>query len=323
MGDHSSRNEMEFGMTADRLLNKTGDIWALVVCFHPDEELLLALVRQLSAQVSELWILNNGGIHSSLESQFMNYPNLHIHTFKSNVGIATALNFGFSLAAMRGAEFVVTFDQDSQPTGNHVEVLATTWKTLARQDTQKVGAIGPSFFDDRGSFFQYPFYRANGLRVKKIFPAAGGDVTPVDALITSGMLVPVFMWKEGLKFREDLFIEYVDTEWCFRASAAGFMHFGCFAVSMRHQLSDANASKFLGMIFLKYSPIRRYYYFRNTLLFVACAHVPFAYKPRLMIGLAVRLLAIPFVDDKPMASLAHALRGLFDGIFGKGGKLES
>jgi rhamnosyltransferase len=310
-------------MTSDRLLNKTGDIWALVVCFHPDEELLLALVRQLSAQVSELWILNNGGIHNSLESQLMNFPNLHIHTFESNVGIATALNFGFSLAAMRGAEFVVTFDQDSQPTGNHVEVLATTWKTLAQQGTQKVGAIGPSFFDDRDRFFQYPFYRADGLRVKKIFPAVGGDVTPVDVLITSGMLIPVRMWEEGLKFREDLFIEFVDAEWCLRAKAAGFVHFGCFAVSMRHQLSDENVSIFLGTKFLKYSPIRRYYYFRNSLLFVACAHVPFAFKFRIMIGLVVRLLAIPFVDDKPMASLVYALRGLLDGIYGKGGKLES
>jgi rhamnosyltransferase len=92
---------------------------------------------------------------------------------------------------------------------------------------------------------------------------------------------------------------------------------------MRHQLSDANATRFLGMIFLKYSPIRRYYYFRNSLLFVACGYVPFAYKPRLVLGLVVRLLAIPFVDDKPKASIAHALRGLFDGLFGKSGKLES
>jgi rhamnosyltransferase len=310
-------------MTSDRLLNKADDIWALVVCFHPDEQLLLALVSRLVKQVSELWILNNGGIHGGFETQLKNYPNLHIHTFDSNVGIAGALNYGFSLAAMQGAEFVVTFDQDSQPTGNHVEVLASTWKILAQQGKQKVGAIGPSFFDDRGSFFQYPFYRANDLRIQKIFPEDAGDVTPVDALITSGMLVPVKMWKEGLKFRDDLFIEYVDTEWCFRASAAGYRHFGCFAVSMRHQLSDANAAKFLGMIFLKYSPIRRYYYFRNSLLFVACGYVPFAYKPRLLMGLVVRLLAMPFVDDKPLASLAYALRGLFDGVFGKGGKLES
>lgn len=310
-------------MTSDNLSNKTGDIWALVVCFHPDEKLLLALVRQLSAQVSELWVLNNGGINNSLESQLMHFPNLHIHTFESNVGIATALNFGFSLAAMQDAEFVVTFDQDSQPTANHVEVLATTWETLAQQGTQKVGAIGPSFFDDRDGFFQYPFYRADGLRVKKIYPMAGADVTPVDILITSGMLIPVLMWQEGLKFREDFFIEFVDAEWCLRAKAAGFVHFGCFAVSMRHQLSDANVSEFLGTKFMKYSPARRHYYFRNSLLFVACPHVPFAFKLRIMIGLVVRLLAIPFIDDKPMASLAHALRGLFDGVFGKGGKLES
>ena len=310
-------------MASDLSFNKTVSVVALVVCFHPDEDLLLALVRQLAPQVSKLWIMNNGGISGNLEGLLLNYPNLRIHTFDSNVGIAAALNYGFSLAVMEGAKFVVTFDQDSQPTENHVEVLVAQWEGLAQRGTQKVGAIGPSFYDERGNYFQYLFYRADGWRIKKILPSEGNDITPVDALITSGMLIPVHMWQDGLKFRDDFFIEYVDTEWCFRASAAGYKHFGCFSVSMRHQLSDANVSSFFGMKFQKYTPIRRYYYFRNSLLFVACAYVPFAYKPRLMFGLAARLLAIHFIDDKPLSSLAHALKGLFDGLFRKGGKLES
>lgn len=310
-------------MTTGRLNKKTGDVWALIICFHPDEDILLTLVKQLSPQASGLLILNNGGISGGLESRLKSCPNLNMHTFDSNVGIATALNYGLSFAVMRDAEFVVTFDQDSQPAENHIDVLATTWKTLAHQGLYKVGAIGPSFFDDRGSFFQYPFYRAKGLLVKKIFPAANVDVVPVDVLITSGMLIPILMWKEGLKFRDDLFIEFIDAEWCLRAKAANFAHFGCFAVRMRHQLSDANVSIFFGLKFMKYSPIRRYYYFRNALLFVACVYVPYAYKFRILIGLPIRLLAIPFIDDKPKDSLAHALRGLSDGIIGKGGKLEN
>jgi rhamnosyltransferase len=245
-----------------------------------------------------------------------------MHTFESNVGIATALNYGFALAAQDEVEFVVTFDQDSQPAEDHVSVLSQTWKTLAQQGVPKVGAIGPSFFDDRGKVVQFPFFQTHGLKVRKIYHQAGCSETLVDVLITSGMLVPVSMWREGLKFRDELFIDLVDSEWCFRATAAGFSNFGCFSVRMRHQCSDAEATKVIGLRLLQYSPMRRYYYFRNSLYVSARSYVPLAHKFRIMMGLVVRLLTMPFIDDAPALSLAYALRGLRDGILGNSGKME-
>lgn len=299
------------------------NVFALVVCFHPDEHLLIKLVARLSKQVAELWILNNGGISPGLENQILNYPNLHMHTFKGNVGIATALNLGFSIAARHQAEFVVTFDQDSEPPDDHVEILTATWHALARQGGQKIGAIGPSFFDVRNGVVQYPFHRldVSGLKVNKIYRQAGQDIVPVDFLITSGMLVPVSMWAQGLKFRDELFVDYVDTEWCLRASAAGFTHFGCFLVSMRHQVSDASTFSFFGLRVFKYNPIRRYYYYRNSVFFIMNPLVSFGYKLRLGVGLVIRLLFLPFVDDKPIDSVVYSLHGLVDGILGKAGPI--
>ncbi|OFZ97456.1 MAG: hypothetical protein A3H35_11930 [Betaproteobacteria bacterium RIFCSPLOWO2_02_FULL_62_17] len=245
-----------------------------------------------------------------------------MHTFESNVGIATALNYGFMFAARDEVEFVVTFDQDSQPAEDHVSALVQTWRTLAQQKTFKVGAIGPSFFDDRESIVQFPFFRTHGLRVRKIYFQAGRSATPVDVLITSGMLVPVSMWREGLKFRDDMFVDLVDSEWCFRAGAAGFSNFGCFSVRMRHHCSDAATTELFGLRLLKYSPIRRYYYFRNSLYVCARSYVPLAHKIRLLMGLAVRLLTMPLIDDAPVLSLAYALRGLRDGIVGNSGKAK-
>lgn len=42
-------------MASDLSLSKTVSVVALVVCFHPDKDLLLALIRQLTPQVSKLW----------------------------------------------------------------------------------------------------------------------------------------------------------------------------------------------------------------------------------------------------------------------------
>lgn len=300
------------------------NVWAIVVCYFPDESLLTELVDKISTQVSSVLLLNNGGVSEELKSQLLNYRNVSIHDFGENKGIATALNFGFFLAAQNQVEFVITFDQDSVPPPNLVDVLISNWRSLAKVTEQKVGAIGPSFFDDRNGFIQYPFHRmkGSGLRVTKLYPESGRDVAPVDLLITSGMLVPVSMWQSGLKFKEDLFIDYVDTEWCFRSRAKGYQHFGCFSVSMRHQVSDSGGIDLFGLKLLSYSAIRRYYYYRNTVFFLMWPYVPLGNKIRLAVGLFIRFPFIPLLDKKPILSVGYALRGLFDGLRGKGGALR-
>jgi rhamnosyltransferase len=298
-------------------------VWALIVCYRPEPDTLLRLVRSISPQVSLIRILNNGGLSAGLRENLQMVDNVTIDDFESNVGIGSALNFGFNLAEQSSIEFVVTFDQDSLPSDRHVETLVSHWRTLSKSEVhKKTGALGPSFYDARNKIFQYPFYRVNGLGVEKIYRQDGVDIVTVDSLITSGMLVPVSMWSEGFKFKDEYFIEYVDTEWCSRTKDHGFQHYGCFDVSMQHELSDKSAKKILGLIILKYSPLRRYYYFRNSVFFIRCSYVPFAFKFRVFCGLFIRLLVIPFVDDNPIASLKNAVVGLFHAfVSGKSGKL--
>jgi len=304
-------------------LNST-NVLAVVVCYFPDESLLTELVDKISIQVSSVLLLNNGGMSAELKSRLLNCRNVCIHDFSENKGIATALNFGFLWAVNTQIEFVITFDQDSVPPLNLVDILMTNWKSLAEVEGQKVGAIGPSFFDDRNGFIQYPFHRmkGSGLRVTKLYPKSGCDVAPVDLLITSGMLVPVSMWQSGLKFKEDLFIDYVDTEWCFRSRAEGYQHFGCFSVSMRHQVSDSGGIDLLGLKLLSYSAIRRYYYYRNTVFFLMWPYVPLGNKVRLAVGLFIRFPFILLLDKKPILSVRYALRGFLDGLRGRGGALR-
>lgn len=299
------------------------NVWALIVCYHPEPDTLLRLVRSISPQVSLIRILNNGGLSAGLRENLQMVDNVTIDDFESNIGIGSALNIGFNLAEQSSIEFVVTFDQDSLPSDRHVETLVSHWRTLSKSEVhKKTGALGSSFYDTRAEIFHYPFIRASGLNVDKVFRQNGVNIVKVDFLITSGMLVPVSMWKYGLKFKDEYFIDYVDTEWCSRASASGFQHYGCFDVAMQHQLSDASGKNFFGLTILKYSPLRRYYYFRNSVFCIRCSYVPFAFRVRIFFGLLLRLFAIPFVDDNPIASLKNAVVGLFHAfVSGKSGKL--
>lgn len=318
MKNLSSENK-KFKKTPDNSV-----VWGLIVCFYPDVDVLSNLVRSLSDQVSVILILNNGGIDNSLRNILLNFENVIFHDFECNKGIAAALNEGFLQAVARNADFVVTFDQDSCPESEHVAGLMKQWVALSSIDDvkinkKKVGAIGPSFYDARNGHFEYPFYRANGFRVVKQYSTNGVNFIQADALITSGMLVPTTMWSSGLKFNELLFIDFVDTEWCFRASKFGYINYGCFDVKMKHELSEAAPVIFLGLIILKYSPIRRYYHFRNCIYLIFQSYVPLAFKFRLIAGLLLRFFTAPFVDEKPLSSIKNIFFGVFDALRGRYG----
>ena len=297
-------------------------VWGVVICFHPDHELLAQLVARLSPQVATVLVLNNGGMSPTLRKDISCCENLLIHDFGENRGIAAALNEGFSKAVAADVRFVVTFDQDSYPEQDHVARLVNHWLNLSLQknELQKTGAIGPSFYDARQNYFEYPFYRASGLKVIKSYASGGHIVVEADALITSGMLVPAEIWRNGCRFDENLFIDFVDTEWCFRTRSLGYVHYGCFDVTMKHELSEASPVNFLGLMVLKYSPTRRYYHFRNCLYLVSHTYVPLAFRIRLVGGLFLRFFTLPLVDDKPTSSIKSIAAGVFDFMRGKYGR---
>lgn len=85
------------------------------------------------------------------------------------------------------------------------------------QQGGKIGAIGPVFYDSRTGT-KYPFILLKGMRAKKVFPR-GNVPLKVSFLINSGMLVPVSTLKDVGLMKEELFIDYVDIEWCLRAAS--------------------------------------------------------------------------------------------------------
>lgn len=297
-------------------------VWGVIICFHPVPALLVQLVSILSPQVATLLLMNNGGMSPALINQVSTCENLIVCSFGENRGIAAALNEGFSSATSEGACFVVTFDQDSCPEKDHVACLVNHWFELSLQKDKfrKTGAIGPSFYDERQDHFEYPFYRASGLKVIKNYASGSRPVVEANALITSGMLVPTEIWRAGCRFDENLFIDFVDTEWCFRTGSLGYVHYGCFDVKMKHELSEASPVSFFGLMLLKYSPIRRYYHFRNCLYLVSRSYVPVAFRIRLVGGLFLRFFTLPFVDDKPASSIKSIAAGVFDFMRGKYGR---
>lgn len=311
-------------MTHVQKINSQPEVWALIVCYYPNPNQLLTLVHQLSGQVETVCVLNNGGLTNSLRDDFLKIDNLELHDFNENIGIASALNYGVTLAEKVRADFVVTFDQDSEPQRNHVIELVEVWNQLNCEKTPNthIGAIGPMFYDERNGMHEYGFLSARGLKVYKHYPSRKNKVVEADVLITSGMLFPISVWQDDLLFNEQLFIDLVDTEWCFRAKEKGYTNFGCFAVKMKHDMSDSHPIRFFGISLLRYGYLRRYYYFRNCVYLLPKAFVPIAYKIRLSVTLLVMLLTSMLIDKQRVKSIQFICKGVYDGLIGKLGRYD-
>ena len=95
----------------------------------------------------------------------------------------------------------------------------------------------------------------------------------VDNLPTSGCLNSINIFQKVGKFRDELFIDYVDTEYCMRIKDHKFRVIISPLINMTHPLGNYksnNLYKFLtgqGMI-TNYPPVRHYYWTRNGLTLV-------------------------------------------------------
>ena len=60
-------------------------VWAAIVCFQPDDKLLLDLVNRLAPQVEVILILNNGGLSLNLITDILKTKNVSFFDFNENV----------------------------------------------------------------------------------------------------------------------------------------------------------------------------------------------------------------------------------------------
>src|SRR5690606_2676943 len=148
------------------------------------------------------------------------FPDIDTLLLGSNLGIAEAQNRGVEAARDLGAEFVVFFDQDSLPPPNFIARLKTAYRALG--DGSSVAAVGPMPFDKRLGRCAYA-----GL------PSSGTVL--VDHLIASGCLVSLAAFDRVGPLRTELFIDYVDTEWCLRAASLGLKCYCVPDVLLEHE----------------------------------------------------------------------------------------
>lgn len=217
-----------------------------------------------------------------------------------NKGIAYAQNVGIRKAKELGYKYVIFFDQDSIVNPKIILDLKQEYDDIKANDN-KIAAIGPSLIEiNTGVHYK-------GSNIESNIPQQ------VESIVSSGMLTEIDVLEAVGFMNEELFIDLVDQEWCWRALQKGYPVYGSGKTFMQHQVGRKKIS-FFGFPIIISAPIRYYYQYRNTIWLLKCPYAPKHWKKSVRIRRFIEILIVPFKTGSIFATYKHILRGIKDGF---------
>lgn len=287
------------------------EVCAIAVTYHPDAEFPERFARVLR-QVGRLVIVDNGSSEAEvlLLQKFADNPSITLLPNFANLGIASALNSGIYRAGVLGFKWVLLLDQDSCVDDHMVQTLISV--QAAFPDRDRLAVIGSGYRDaDEAS--QDPADNVDDERHDDGWEEA-------ESVITSGSLIPLGSHAVIGPFREEFFIDYVDTEYCFRARARGYRVIRTKRPTMRHGIGAISRHRVLwfNKWTFNHPADRRYYIARNdTVLLREYGHYALGMWALKSLGRSVRLCKrIALYEDGKIRKIAAVAQGWWDGIRG-------
>jgi rhamnosyltransferase len=283
-------------------------IVANVVTYQPDLLQLNVAVERLLQQVDSVLIVNNSNYAVRLDTDRTVVINLG-----QNLGIARAQTLAMEASFAQGADFVLQMDQDSIPDPDMTQRLLDSYLWLQSQGIN-AGLIGPQDYDRVTGHI-------HSAKLHKGQPVAGTSLLEVSSTLSSGSLIPKSTFKLVGGMADDLFIDAVDHEYCWRIRMHGLPIFKDTSARLGHRLGDGQ-TQIWGLLSVGVpAPFRHYYAVRNVLLLLAKHYVPLSWKLTSLAKIGFKLLFYPFFLDQGTARFKFICKGLWHGVCRKTGPM--
>lgn len=292
-------------------------VFGVIVTYHPNVAHLEKLIMMLLHQVDRLLIIDNHSQDFSPTELIIQSPKIEFIVNPHNVGLATAYNQACTIAKAQGFSHIILFDQDSLPATDMVEALSTVLNKCNSKELV-AAAAGPKYRDIKGQAIS-PFVRIKGYHLERV-DCSENEVVNVDHLISSGSLIDLRALDRTGYFTDQLFIDYVDTEWCLRARYHDLRILGVGNASMDHSIGE----EFLNVMGRKlpmHTPLRLQYQFRNQIWLIKQPWVGWRWRIIDSIRCIKLIIVYIFFAPKKLTNLKAIAKGIFHGITNKMGKI--
>lgn len=259
----------------------------VVVCWYPDDELLLN-IASYSYGTDLLYVWDNTPGGSSLVDSIQDA--IILNRGKQNMGLAFAYNRAIELAEQQGATHIMTMDQDSR-------------------------------------FVNFTYFRhclelhPNEMVCPPLNSSSITDDKIVSYAAQSGCVFPLEMIKQVGGFREDFFIGMVDVEMQMKAQEAGFKVIQIGGCSLIHHVgSERWVYLFRHPIAVSdYTPLRYYYDSRNRILMWKEFPYDFNLRQKLkhILGRIKVMVKIWLFEDGKINKTKAIVRGTVNGFLNR------
>ena len=211
-----------------------------------------------------------------------------------NLGIARALNIGCYKAIDYGYNYVLTMDQDSRFDAVMIKNFIDKFHEKLRED--KSVAIFAPVIDDND---EYGY---------------------VEKIITSGNILSTKSLQEVNGFDDELFIEEVDFDLCFKLLNNNYKLYKFKDIKLNHKLGNTKRVKIFNKEFttMNHGHIRKYYIVRNK--FVVKKRYP-QYTHKYLKEIIIHFIKIILGEDDKILKLRYSFKGYLDYRKGKLGKI--
>jgi rhamnosyltransferase len=297
------------------------NIAAVVVTFNPN---ILNISRQIESLINQVsyicYVDNNSDNITEIENVIEKYTNnIKIILIKNidNYGLSIAQNIGIKYMSNLKAKDILILDHDSILDSNFCQNLLFD-RNILLQNGINVASIGPIYYDEITNE-QYPITKFHGPFIERIKI----DTNPQFAsfIIASGSLTSIKVFDKIGFFNEELFIDYIDVEWCFRAKSLGYQICVSPKANMKHSIGDQR-QVIMGRSISIHSPLRRYYLSRNSIYMLKLDYISLGYKLREIVFNFLRISILVITQKNRILYLKYFLAGIVDGCLSNYGKCK-
>ena len=120
---------------------------------------------------------------------------------------------------------------------------------------------------------------------------------------------------------DQLFIDYVDTEWCIRAKRRGYQLYGAGSATMSHTIGN-DAARLFGVKMPIHSPFRYYYMLRNATWLLRQPWVSTPWRIALLRRMLLTFITFSLFVGNRLDNINMMTLGLWHGIASRMGRLE-
>ncbi|WP_295799634.1 glycosyltransferase family 2 protein [uncultured Treponema sp.] len=289
------------------------NVSAVIITFNPNINDLQKLLQSLVPQVEKIIIVDNG---SGNIASFSLSKNIELIKLCENKGIALATNVGLKRAIELNADFIIISDQDSVFPCDYVKNF---FQIYSKNYDKDIAAYTPVFYEKNSDSIKPVYIKKFGFIVKQQQKNATKFVYQS---IASGMIINTAALHFVGFMNENLFIDSVDFEWCWKVQYCGKKILSVKNLKLVHSLGDKNR-KILHRNISAHSLQRYFYITRNTAyLSFHCPYIALTVKIQLFFKAVLYVLGYSALSKGHFRTVKTLSKAFIDGIRGNLGKKD-